>query len=142
MWERGSGSAAAQSRGASRQAGRDGKTILICEDEASLRELVRAVLGPGYRYAEAADGDEALELIRTVAPDLVILDLMLPQVTGFEVLEAIRGDAAIEKMPVVVITAWSHVEAAAQEAGADRFVAKPFEPSELQAAVHELLGES
>ena len=117
------------------------KTILICEDEDTLRELLRATLGPKYRYAEAVDGPEALRLARTSAPDLVLLDLMLPQTSGFEVLEAIRSNPATEKTPVVVITAWSHVEEEAEEAGADRFLAKPFEPSELQEIVRDLVGD-
>ena len=122
---------------------RDGgaqKTLLICEDEESLRELVRAVLGPGYRYLEAVDGAEALELARSSAPDLIVLDLMLPRLSGFEVLTAIRADPGLRDTPVVVLTAWSHVAAEIEAIGADRFVAKPFEPSELETVVEELLG--
>jgi CheY-like chemotaxis protein len=115
------------------------KTILIAEDEESLRELVRAVLGPGYRYGEAADGVEAMEQLRRLSPDLVLLDLMLPQTTGLEILEAIRRDPALRTTRVVVLTAWAHYEEASVAAGADRFVAKPFEPAELQTVVHELL---
>jgi DNA-binding response OmpR family regulator len=115
-------------------------TILICEDEASLRELVCAVLGPGYRYLEAVDGAEAIDLARAHAPDLVVLDLMLPEVSGFDVLESLRADAELHATPVVVLTAWSHAMAEAEEKGADRFIAKPFEPEELEAAVEELLG--
>src|SRR5215212_6702796 len=108
-------------------AGGEGETILICEDEPSLRELVRAVLGPGYRYVEAVDGTVALELVQTTSPDLVILDLMLPYVSGFEVLTAIRANPELRNTPVVVLTAWSHVQAEAEAIGADRFVAKPFQ---------------
>jgi CheY-like chemotaxis protein len=118
-----------------------GKTILVCEDEPTLRELVQAVLGPRYRYLEAVDGEEALEIARTVTPDLVLLDLMLPGTSGFEVLEAIRSTPALRATPVIVLTAWTHVEPAALAAGADRFVTKPFEPDALEAVVHELLGE-
>jgi CheY-like chemotaxis protein len=117
----------------------DGKTILICEDEGSLRELVRAVLGPDYRYAEAADGADAIELVRTESPDLVVLDLMLPQRSGFDVLAAIRADPAGRAIPVVVLTAWTHATEEARAAGADCFVSKPFDPDELQTVVRELL---
>jgi DNA-binding response OmpR family regulator len=117
------------------------KTILICEDEPTLRELVQAVLGPGYRYLEAVDGEEALEVAESVVPDLVLLDLMLPGTSGFEVLQAIRAKPALRSTPVIVLTAWTHVEPAALAAGADRFVTKPFEPDELGAVVRELLGE-
>jgi CheY-like chemotaxis protein len=114
-------------------------TILICEDEPSLRELVKAVLGPGYGYLEAVDGAEALELVRAQRPDLVVLDLMLPEMSGFEVLTAMRDDPAFRDTPVVVLTAWSHVRTEVEEKGADRFISKPFEPVELETVVRELL---
>ena len=117
----------------------DSKTILICEDEDALRELVRVSLGDAYRYAEAADGVESIDLARELHPDLVILDLMLPRKSGVEVLAELRGDRAIGDTPVVVITAWTHAQQAAVAAGADRFVAKPFDPDELKAVVLELL---
>jgi CheY-like chemotaxis protein len=114
-------------------------TILVCDDDPSLRELVRAVLGNRYRFVEAADGSEALELARELPPDLIVLDVMLPGVSGIEVLEALHADPALAAIPVVVITAWSHAEIEVQVAGADRFVSKPFDPDELSTAVEELL---
>jgi len=117
----------------------DVKTILICEDEDALRELVRISLGDAYRFEEAADGVESLDRARELRPDLVILDLMLPRMSGVEVLAELRGDTAIRDTPVVVITAWTHAQQAAVAAGADRFVAKPFDPDELKAVVDELL---
>ena len=114
-------------------------TILICEDEPSLRELVRATLGPRYEFLDAVDGEEAMRLLRECKPTLVILDLMLPKVSGLEVLGELRGDQVLRDTPVVVITAWSHAEEAAHIAGANRFLAKPFEPDELKSAVDELL---
>ena len=115
-------------------------TILVCDDDPSLRELVRAVLGPRYRFIEAADGTEALQLARELGPDLIVLDVMLPGLSGIEVLELIRSDDVLRNLKVVVITAWSHAEIDAQVAGADRFVSKPFDPDELSGAVEELLG--
>jgi CheY-like chemotaxis protein len=114
-------------------------TILVCDDDPSLRELVRAVLGPRYRFIEAADGTEALEIAREERPDLIVLDVMLPGLSGIEVLERLRNDATLASIRVVVITAWSHAEIDAQVAGADRFVSKPFDHDELSAAVEELL---
>jgi CheY-like chemotaxis protein len=114
-------------------------TILVCDDDPSLRELVRAVLGAGYRFVEAADGFEALTLARELRPDLIVLDVMLPGLSGIEVLEALRMDDELRSLRVIVITAWSHAEVDAQIAGADRFVSKPFDPDELSAAVEELL---
>jgi CheY-like chemotaxis protein len=117
----------------------DAATILVCDDDPSLRELVRAVLGERYRFVEAADGIEALQLAGELRPDLIVLDVMLPGLSGIEVLEAIRTDPELAELKVVVITAWSHAELEAQLAGADRFVAKPFDPDELSGAVEELL---
>ena len=118
---------------------RDGRTILVCDDEPSLRELVRAVLGPRYSFVEADDGPRALALARELHPDLIVLDLMLPGMSGIEVLDLLRRDPEIASIPVVVVTAWSHAEASAVGAGADRFVPKPFDPQALETAVEELL---
>ncbi len=97
------------------------------------------MLGPRYRFVEAADGAEALALAQELRPDLIVLDVMLPRLSGIEVLEALRLDDELRSIRVVVITAWSHAEAAAQVAGADRFVSKPFDPDDLSSAVEELL---
>jgi two-component system OmpR family response regulator/two-component system alkaline phosphatase synthesis response regulator PhoP len=114
-------------------------TILVCDDDPSLRELVRAVLGTRYRFLEAADGTEALMIAREERPDLIVLDVMLPGLSGIEVLEELRATESLKEIPVVVITAWSHAEIDVQVAGADRFVSKPFDPDDLSAAVEELL---
>ncbi len=117
----------------------DAPTILVCDDDPPLRELVRAVLGPRYQFIEAADGTEALAAARDVRPDVMVLDVMLPGINGIDVLRELRSDEQIADIPVVVITAWSHAEAEAWAAGADRFVSKPFDPDELSRAVEELL---
>jgi len=118
---------------------RDEPMILVCDDEPSLRELVRAVLGPGYTFVEADDGPRALALARELQPDLIVLDVMLPGMSGIEVLEELRGDPELSSIPVIVVTAWSHAEMSARVSGADRFVPKPFDPEELESAVEELL---
>lgn len=119
----------------------DGRpTILICEDEALLRELVRVSLGPAFRFVEARDGREALALVENEPPDLVLLDLMLPGITGLEVLRRLRQNPDTASTPVAAISAWTYLETEALEAGADRFVAKPFDPHELRADVEALLG--
>jgi DNA-binding response OmpR family regulator len=118
------------------------KTILICEDDSNLRHLVRVILGGEYRFVEANNGREALKLALELRPDLVILDLMLPGASGFEVLSSLRDELPVGETPVIVMSAWGHADQAALEAGADRFLAKPFEPEELTAIVGEVLGES
>ena len=116
------------------------KTVLICDDEPMLRELVRASLEFGYRFAEANDGIVALELARELRPDVVILDLMLPRRGGLEVLADIRTDERLRTTPVLVVSAWPERREAALEAGADDFVTKPFDPDELKRSMEELLG--
>jgi CheY-like chemotaxis protein len=115
------------------------KTILICDDEPALRELVRASLSDGYRFAEASDGFVALELARELEPDAVILDLMLPRLGGLEVLAQLQADDRLGRVPVLVITAWNETREDVLAAGAADFIAKPFDPEKLKAAVKELL---
>jgi CheY-like chemotaxis protein len=118
------------------------KTILICDDEPSVRELLRILLGAEYEIDEASDGAEALELMRELEPDLVILDVMMPGRSGLDVLGEIREDPAFAGIPVIVVTAWDHMQPDAVAAGADRFFLKPFEADDLKTAVAELLEES
>jgi DNA-binding response OmpR family regulator len=117
------------------------KTILICEDDQNLRQLVRVILGNRYDFVEAHNGHEALDLALTLRPDLVILDLMLPGASGLEVLSGLRKHLPVGETPVIVMSAWGHADQAAFDAGADRFLAKPFEPEELTAMVTEVIGE-
>lgn len=115
------------------------KTILICDDEPALRELVRASLSDGYRFAEASDGLVALELARELEPDVVVLDLMLPRMGGLDVLAQLQTDERLRHVPVLVITAWNETREDVLAAGAAEFVSKPFDPDELKAAIEELL---
>ena len=116
------------------------KTVLICEDDSNLRTLVRLALGEeGFRFFEAPDGPSGLELARRTKPDLIVLDLMVPGRSGLDVLRDLRDSREFAETPVIVISAWSHSDDAALEAGATRFVAKPFDPDELRDAAVALL---
>jgi DNA-binding response OmpR family regulator len=115
------------------------KTVLICEDDTNLRTLVRLALGDAYRYYEAPDGPSGLELARRIHPDVIVLDLMMPGQSGLDVLAELRADHGLAEIPVIVMSAWSHSDEAAVQAGADRFVPKPFDPDELRDAVLALL---
>lgn len=115
------------------------KTILICDDEPALRELIRASMDDGYVFAEASDGIVAIELARELEPDVVILDLMLPRLSGLEVLARLNADEQLRDVPVLVITAWNETREDVIAAGASEFVTKPFDPEELRAAVNRLV---
>ena len=114
-------------------------TVLICEDEVPLRELIRISLGPGYRYLEAEEGHEALRLARAERPDVMVLDVMLPGLGGLDVLRELRSEPVTSATPVPVVSAWTDRAEEALAAGADAFMPKPFDPDELRARVEELL---
>jgi two-component system, OmpR family, response regulator MtrA len=113
--------------------------VLICEDEEPLRELIRVSLGDSHRFFEAKDGRTALELVREHRPDVIVLDVMLPGVSGLDVLRAVRSDPELADTRVVAISAWVHLEGEALAAGADGFVGKPFDPQELRSTVENLI---
>jgi CheY-like chemotaxis protein len=116
-------------------------TVLICDDEPSIRELIRISLDGPYDFVEADDGVESLELARRVRPDVVILDMMMPRMTGLEVLSAIRQEEELKAIPVVVLTAQPNTREQAIDAGADVVMVKPFEPQQIAVAVREVLAE-
>lgn len=118
-------------------------TILICDDEPNLRELMRLSLetDPAYRFVEASDGSEAIELLESARPDLLLLDVMMPGTGGIAVLEHLRAHPELSDTPVVVVSAFASPadRHRALKAGATRFVKKPFDPDALRSLVEELL---
>jgi DNA-binding response OmpR family regulator len=116
-------------------------TILICEDEPELRELMRISLDGDYSFAEADNATDAISLARRMHPDVILLDVMMPGQSGFAVIEELRGDPELQNVRIVVISAFATEEdrLTAQEAGADSFLAKPFDPEELETLVRDLL---
>jgi CheY-like chemotaxis protein len=113
--------------------------VLICDDEPSLRELIRVSLSSEYSIAEANDGEESLEIARRLRPDLVILDVMMPRRTGLEVLVEMRQDAELSDTPIIVLTAQPGTREEALREGADLVMVKPFEPKQISDAVEEVL---
>ena len=114
--------------------------ILVVDDEAHILEFVRGYLErDGYEVLTASDGDEALELANQAHPDLLVLDVMLPRRSGFDVLRSLRS--AGSSIPVIMLTARDDLidRVAGLELGADDYVAKPFEPRELVARVGAVL---
>jgi DNA-binding response OmpR family regulator len=120
----------------------DGRiSVLLVDDEDGLRKALRDVLeDDGFRVFDARDGAEAIEQIDRHAPDVVVLDLMLPQVDGFEVLRMLRAREATVNTRVIVLTAHGDEDSEVRvfRAGADDFLAKPFRARALSARIRAL----
>jgi len=121
------------------------QTILVVDDEKELAALVSLHMKmAGFEVLTAANGEKALELSREEKPDLIILDLMLPKIDGWQVCEQLRQDAVTKDIPVIMLTARTQIEDKLKgfEAGADDYVTKPFSPRELVARVKRVLARA
>lgn len=119
--------------------------ILIAEDEPSILEALDFVLKrAGWTIGAVVDGDAVMDAIRRQQPRVLVLDIMLPKRSGFEVLKQIRSDKSTASLPVLVLTAKGQQQdrRVAEELGADRFVTKPYANSDVIDAVRMLLGET
>jgi two-component system cell cycle response regulator DivK len=127
--------------------GGDGKTpgplILVVDDFEDNREMYTQFLRfSGYRVAEAVDGVEALDKAATLKPDLIVMDLSLPRMDGWEATRRLKKDPATNHIPVVALTGHAlagHAEGA-RAAGCDSFVTKPCIPADLEAEIRRVLG--
>lgn len=120
----------------------DKKKILVIDDESGLLELLSIRLEVNnYQVITAADGREGLDKARTELPDLIILDLMLPKLDGYQVCRALKFDEKYKQIPIIIFTARAQESdvKAGKEAGADAYITKPFEPDILLAKVSQLL---
>jgi len=110
------------------------KKILVVDDEVYILHILDFSLGAeGYEVITAADGEEAIEKARTERPDLVVLDIMMPKVDGFEACRRLKGDPETNQIPVILLTAKGR-EVDRQmgiEVGADDYIIKPFSPTKL-----------
>lgn len=119
------------------------KHVILVEDEVNIAEAIRFLLGrEGWRVETLANGGTAVEIIRKGRPDLVMLDVMLPGKTGFEILHELREDPDLTDLPILMLTARGHARdrLMAEQAGVSRFMTKPFSNSEMLDAVRELTG--
>ncbi|MBN2555816.1 MAG: response regulator [Anaerolineales bacterium] len=124
----------------------DQKHVVCIEDEPEMIDLVRLILGrKGFHVIGANGGIEGLETVRREKPDLILLDLMMPDMDGWEVYQQIKADDTLKTIPVVVVTAKAqsidkvlglHI------AKVDDYITKPFGPQELLESVEQLLGVS
>lgn len=119
-----------------------GKRILVIEDEKQLVELLSFRLeANGYKVETAFDGQGGLEKIRQLKPDLVVLDIMMPKMHGYDVCRLSKENEATKTIPIIMLTAHTQEKdiEESRRAGADSFVAKPFEPEQLLSEIRKLL---
>jgi len=118
-------------------------TVLVVDDNPDARAALAALLEDnGYRVVQAADGTEAVRLARSAEPGCIVLDLMMPGMSGFRVCEDLRANPHLERIPIVVLTARKDPRdrSYARTVGADEFLTKPVRPAALLAAVRRHLG--
>ncbi|WP_299038564.1 response regulator transcription factor [uncultured Pseudokineococcus sp.] len=120
-------------------------TVLVADDDSDIRELVAFKLGQaGYDVLAVGDGAAALETARAQEPDLAILDLMMPGLSGLDVCSQLRRDEATAALPVIMLTAKAQEQDVATgfATGADDYVVKPFSPRELVSRVQAVLART
>jgi len=120
------------------------KRILIVEDQEDNRTILRDVLSTvGYELIEALNGKDGVRLAQSERPDLILMDIQLPEMDGYEATQQIRSIAELKTIPIIAVTSYalSGDEAKARAAGCDGYIAKPFSPRELLAKVRKYLSD-
>jgi two-component system cell cycle response regulator DivK len=118
------------------------KRILVVEDRADNRQILRDLLGStGYELVEAEDGAQAVEAVSKQRPDLILMDIQLPNMDGYEATRRIRANPDNKSIPIIAVTSYALTgdDAKALAAGCDAYVAKPFSPRQLLAKIREYL---
>ena len=116
------------------------QTILIVEDDAAIREVVRDYLmSVGYRTLVASDGDEAMAISHAARPDLIVMDLMLPRLTGGEVAARLKADLPTARIPIIAVSAVDDVGDIAELLPLDAVISKPFDLDNLREIIASLL---
>jgi two-component system cell cycle response regulator DivK len=118
------------------------KRILIIEDQEDNRAILRDLLSQaGYVLIEAADGEEGVKLAQSERPDLILMDIQLPVIDGYEATRRIKAKPGLEAIPIIAVSSYalSGDEAKARAAGCDGYVTKPFSPRDLLAKVRAYL---
>ncbi len=119
------------------------KRILVVEDEERIRKIISIIIrGEDIDIDEAADGKEALDKIFNEKYDLVILDLMIPEIDGFGVLEKVRENEETQDLPIIIVSARTSDRDILEglKGGANYYIPKPFEPQELTSSLELILG--
>lgn len=123
--------------------GHGSEAILVADDDQDILELVAFRLErAGYEVLTAGDGEQALAAAREHRPALAVLDVMMPKLTGYDVVKAMRAEEGTSRIPVILLTARVQEADVSRgfEAGADDYIRKPFSPQELRARVEAILG--
>ena len=122
----------------------ENKKILIADDESDIRLMVLRMLGKDYQVLEAADGEEAVKIVRLHKPSLVLLDIMMPGKDGYSACQEIKGDPQTKSVPVVMVTGIGHKlnERLSAEVGADGYMTKPFSLERLLAIIEKFVPSS
>src|SRR5215471_2452447 len=118
------------------------KRILVVEDQPDNRQIIRDVLAPtDYEITEAENGVEALAAIAKQRPDLILMDIQLPGLDGYEATRRIKADVALQAIPIIVVTSYALAgdDDKARAAGCDAYISKPYSPRQLLAKVREYL---
>ncbi len=120
------------------------KTVLIADDDASIRLLVKKFLSTEYVVLEAKDGEEVVDLARNLRPDLILLDFMMPKLDGVGACCIIKSVSATSEIPVIMMSAGLHKldQEYATSMGVDGYITKPFNRRELLMATHEFLPDA
>jgi len=121
-----------------------GKTILYVEDNEANRKIVRLLLkNTSYQLIEAYDGEAGVATALAQRPDLILMDIQLPKISGMEAIRRIRADAAMAHTPIIAITSFalSGDDQKAKEAGATAYLAKPYSPRDLLALIRSTVQE-
>ncbi len=121
------------------------KRVLVVDDEIYIVHILEFTLTmEGYEVLTAADGEEALRRIANDSPDLVVLDIMMPRMDGYEVLRRLRADDEFRHLPVILLSAKGRPidRETGLEIGADDYIVKPFSPRRLLEKIHDLLDQA
>lgn len=116
--------------------------ILVVDDVPTQQDIICAALqNAGFKVTRANDGDEAIQKIQDQAPDLVVLDVIMPRMNGYEVIRELRDNEKTQKLPVVVCSTkgTDFDKSWAEDLGADAYITKPFDPKQLISMVQRLL---
>ena len=122
-----------------------GQTVLVVDDHEDNRRILRDLLrSAGYDVIEATTGEDGVATAKARTPDLILMDIQLPGIDGYEATRRIKGDEALRRIPLIVVTSYalSGDDAKALAAGADAYVAKPFSPRAMLAKIREYLPAS